>query len=224
MSPPQVNGTQEVEERGRSRSRSPMRYPPIIVQAPHIPPPQVNVNGTQEVEERGRSRSHSPMQYPGRPTIIRCPSPRSRSASPYRSPFICQPSLPFIPPRPMVDILTYCYKNQMAYAPAGQTYEDALSCAQDVFPDLKLVPNDRISFHVTGVDQIVRIPKMSWQTVMQDVRRYEVVHVVVEDVPPPPQYQGRRLGCLFFRSGRESSSSNAKNQPGGFWARLRGAL
>ncbi|KAI0048843.1 hypothetical protein FA95DRAFT_1557602 [Auriscalpium vulgare] len=218
---PHFDGTQEVEERGRSQSPSSMQYMRITIRAP----PQPQVNETQEVEERGRSRSRSPMpQYR--------PPPFNRNSSPCRSPLLYEPSpFMYIPPGPMVDILTYCYKSQMAYAPAGQTYEDAINCAQDAFPDLKLVPNDRISFHVTGVDQLVRIPKMSWQTVMQDVRRYEVVHIVVEDVQAPPKYQGRRLGChvsfsFRIRSGRKSStgSSNSKSRPGGFWARLRGAL
>ncbi|KAI0059621.1 hypothetical protein BV25DRAFT_1785443, partial [Artomyces pyxidatus] len=76
-----------------------------------------------------------------------------------------------------VDILTYCYNKQMVYAPAGKTYEEALDSAQELFPDLRGIDRDRISFHVTGTDHFVRVPKMAWEAVLLDVPRYEVVHV-----------------------------------------------
>ncbi len=60
----------------------------------------------------------------------------------------------------------------------------------ELWPELREVKRDRINLFVTGSDHHVRVPRMTWTMVLCDLPRYEVVHVQVDELPPPPQYQG----------------------------------
>jgi len=93
-----------------------------------------------------------------------------------------------------VDILTFHYNKNMAYAPAAKTYDEALDILVELWPELREVDRDRIRLLVTGSDHLVRVPRMTWSAVLCDVPRYEVVHVQVDELPPPPQYQGKGKG------------------------------
>ncbi|KAH9038324.1 hypothetical protein EDB85DRAFT_1860625, partial [Lactarius pseudohatsudake] len=90
-----------------------------------------------------------------------------------------------------VDILTFHYNKNMAYAPAAKTYDEAIDNVVELWPELREVERDRIHLLVTGSDHLVRVPRMTWTAVLCDLPRYEVVHVQVEELPPPPQYQGK---------------------------------
>ncbi|KAI0301122.1 hypothetical protein B0F90DRAFT_1618919, partial [Multifurca ochricompacta] len=76
-----------------------------------------------------------------------------------------------------VDILTFHYNKNMAYAPAAQTYDEAINTVLELWSDLREVERDRIKLLVTGSDHLVQIPRMAWQAVLCDLPRYEVVHV-----------------------------------------------
>ncbi|KAI0263981.1 hypothetical protein BC834DRAFT_795933, partial [Gloeopeniophorella convolvens] len=76
-----------------------------------------------------------------------------------------------------VDILTFHYNRNMAYAPAARTYDEAIDTVLELWPELRDVERDHIKLLVTGSDHLVRVPKMSWQAVLLDLPRYEVVHV-----------------------------------------------
>jgi len=93
--------------------------------------------------------------------------------------------MPFDP----VDILTFNYNKNMAYAPAAKTYDEAIDMVLELWPELREFDRDRISLLVGGTDQLVRVPKIAWQIVLSDIPRYEVMHVHVDQLPPPPQYQ-----------------------------------
>ena len=100
--------------------------------------------------------------------------------------------------------------------------------AQTVFPSLAGMDSTRLSLHVMGRDQLIRIPKMAWAEVLLDLDKYEVIHVEVDDDAPPryhagsfhlhamarrPRSDSRGRGFLgwakglFFRSRTDSHSS-----------------
>ena len=60
----------------------------------------------------------------------------------------------------------------------------------ELWPELHSFDRDRITLLVGGLDQLVRVPKIAWRIVLGDLPRYEVMHVHVDQQPPPPQYQG----------------------------------
>ena len=60
----------------------------------------------------------------------------------------------------------------------------------ELWPELHSFDRDRISLLVGGSDQLVRVPRVAWRIVLGDLPRYEVMHVHVDQQPPPPQYQG----------------------------------
>ncbi|KAI0030990.1 hypothetical protein K488DRAFT_87240 [Vararia minispora EC-137] len=102
--------------------------------------------------------------------------------------------------RSPTDMVTYCYHDRMAYAPAAASYDDAVSRAQAVFPSLAGVDPSRLSLHVMGRDQLIRIPKMAWTGVLLDLDKYEVIHVEVDD-DAPPRYHPGTLTVRISRAG-----------------------
>jgi hypothetical protein len=64
----------------------------------------------------------------------------------------------------------------------------------ELWPEMREFDRDRIQLFVGCSDQLVRVPKMAWQLVLCDFPRYEVIHVQVDQPPPPPQYQGDGKG------------------------------
>lgn len=159
-----------------------------------------------------RSRTPSPCPIPIGPTIVsvspepgfvvippRAPPPPMLGPLPPPSPslwYTRPPSgiWPYQAPKQPVDILTFHYNENMAYAPAAKTYDEAIDIVLELWPELREFERDRIRLLVTGSDHLVRVPRMTWSAVLCDVPRYEVVHVQVEEVPPPPQYQGKGKG------------------------------
>jgi len=97
-------------------------------------------------------------------------------------------------PKQPVDILTFHYNKNMAYAPAAKTYDEAIDIVLELWPELREVERDQIRLLVTGSDHLVRVPRMTWSAVLCDVPRYEVLHVQVEELPQPHQYQGKGKG------------------------------
>jgi len=97
-------------------------------------------------------------------------------------------------PRQPIDILTLKYKENMAYVPATKTHDEAIDIVLELWPELHEFERDQIRLLVLGPDHLVRVPKMTWSAILRDVPRYEVVHVEVEQVPPPPKYQGKGKG------------------------------
>jgi len=73
---------------------------------------------------------------------------------------------------------------------------------------------------VGGADQIVRVPKMAWQLVMLDIPRYEIMHVQVDQPPPPPQYQSDGKGN--WASGDEKKEDKKKPaRSGGLFSSIK---
>jgi len=110
------------------------------------------------------------------------------------------------------DILTYSFQKHMVYVTPADSYEvcapffcpyihgvdtlfwlqKAIEYAQAVFPELKEVSPDRISFEVrvraNGGKGVVRIGPMAWLQVIQTLSRYEIIDIRVENFVPPPGY------------------------------------
>jgi hypothetical protein len=122
--------------------------------------------------------------------------------------------MPFDP----VDILTFNYNKNMAYAPAAKTYDEAIDTVLELWPELREFDRDRISLLVGGTDQLVRVPKIAWQIVLSDIPRYEVMHVHVDELPPPPQYQRDGKG----KGDGKWGSNDTKGRPSkGFFSSVK---
>jgi hypothetical protein len=118
-----------------------------------------------------------------------------------------------------VDILTYHYNKNMAYAPAAKTYDEAMDNVLELWPDLRDVDRDRIHLLVGGADQLVRVPKMAWHLVMCDLPRYEIMHVQVDQLPPPPQYQSDGNGN--WAGGDEKKQKKQAARSRGFFSSIK---
>lgn len=93
--------------------------------------------------------------------------------------------------------------------PCNVTFlQEAIDNVLELWPDLREFDRDRIHLFVGGADQIVRVPKMAWQLVMCDLPRYEIIHIQVDQPPPPPQYQSD--GKVNWASGDEKKDKDKK--------------
>jgi hypothetical protein len=86
----------------------------------------------------------------------------------------------------------------------------------ELWPDLRDFERDRIHLFVGGADQLVRVPKMAWQLVMCDLPRYEIMHIKVDQLPPPPQYQSDGKGI-----GDEKETKKKPARKGGFFSSIK---
>lgn len=162
-----------------------------------------------------------PQMYPSPPPIVP-PSPVPYPIPPPSSiwPPVANPML--IPET--VDLLTYRYSENMAFAPVAKTYDEAIDNVLELWPDLREFDRDRIHLFLAGPEQLVRVPKIAWDLVKCDLTRYEVVHVHVDQPPPPPQYQADGKGN--WASGDEKKKEeeeDKKKQPrsGGFFSSIK---
>ena len=94
--------------------------------------------------------------------------------------------------------------------------QEAIDNVLELWPELRDVERDQIRLLVTGSDNLVRVPKMSWTAVLCDVPRYEVVHVQVEQVPPPPEYQGKGKG-----KGKWADNNDKGSRSSGLFSSIR---
>lgn len=122
--------------------------------------------------------------------------------------------LPYEP----VDIVTFNYNKDMAYAPAAKTYDEAIDTVLELWPELRSFDRERISLLVGGADQFVRAPKVAWRIVLGDLPRYEVIHVHVDQQPPPPQYQGDEKGK---GDGKWEGEDNKGRRSRGFFSSIK---
>ncbi|KAI0313356.1 hypothetical protein OF83DRAFT_560612 [Amylostereum chailletii] len=106
-------------------------------------------------------------------------------------------------------LLTYAFEGEMAYVPAGRTYDvrahpllfshrypdltlsiymcvcvcsqEAIAYASEAFPALGAYPRASIRLHVAGADGAgrVRVPRVAWAELRGDLPRYGVVYVEV---------------------------------------------
>ncbi|KAI9447253.1 hypothetical protein F5148DRAFT_727492 [Russula earlei] len=171
---------------------------------------------------RRRSYARRRSTSPPPPVIVVPPMaplspPLQAPQPPLTFPVTCSPPPIPWPPSPMpipVDILTFHHNKNMAYAPAAATYEEAIDTVLELWPELRDSDRDRITLLVGGSDQLVRVPKMAWHIVLCDLPRYEVVHVQVDQPPPPPQYQGDEKGVWEPKDAK-------KRRSGGFFSSIR---
>jgi hypothetical protein len=63
--------------------------------------------------------------------------------------------------------------------------QEALDHAVAAFPALARFARERISLHVAGRSEPVRVPAVAWVRVLRDLPQYEVVVLEVEDDSPP---------------------------------------
>ncbi|KAI0263978.1 hypothetical protein BC834DRAFT_884822 [Gloeopeniophorella convolvens] len=85
-------------------------------------------------------------------------------------------------------ILTYYFNDECAWVPAATTYEEALSHAQDAFPELRSVSRDRITYHL---NKKARITPPVWWPIIKDVNNCGNVDVRLRkepEVAAPPEY------------------------------------
>ena len=93
----------------------------------------------------------------------------------------------------------------------------------ELWPELRDIDHDRIHLFVGGADQLVRVPKMAWQLVMCDLPRYEIMHVQVDELPPPPQYQSDGKGNWAIGESDEKKEKEKKQatRSGGFFSSIK---
>jgi hypothetical protein len=96
--------------------------------------------------------------------------------------------------------------------------QEAVDNVLELWPDLRDFDRDRIHLFVGGADQIVRVPKMAWQLVLCDLPRYEIIHIQVDQLPPPPQYQSDGKGA--WASGDEKKEKK-QARSGGFFSSIK---
>jgi hypothetical protein len=126
----------------------------------------------------------------------------------------------------------------MAYAPAAKSFDvcvhhvlffllssqliramqEAIDNVLELWPDLRDFERDRIHLFVGGADQLVRVPKMAWQLVMCDLPRYEIMHIKVDQLPPPPQYQSDGKGNWAIG---DEKKENKQARKGGFFSSIK---
>jgi hypothetical protein len=97
--------------------------------------------------------------------------------------------------------------------------QEAMDNVLELWPDLREFDRDRIHLFVGGgADQLVRVPKMAWHLVMCDLPRYEIMHVQVDQLPPPPQYQSDGKG--IWANGDEKKEEE-KTPRRGFFSSIK---
>ncbi|KAI0313046.1 hypothetical protein OF83DRAFT_1035532, partial [Amylostereum chailletii] len=94
------------------------------------------------------------------------------------------------------DILTYSYEGQMVYTEVASSHEEAIDKALVVFPALKSVPREQISFAVRakvssvpgGSVTLVRIAPSAdaWPRVVRGLIRFEVIEIHLLNPDPAP--------------------------------------
>lgn len=86
----------------------------------------------------------------------------------------------------------------------------------ELWPELRDVERDRIRLLVAGSENLVRVPKMTWSAVLCDVPCYEVMHVRVEQLLPPPEYQGKDK-----RKGKWGDNNEIGGRSSGLFSSIR---
>lgn len=97
--------------------------------------------------------------------------------------------------------------------------QEAMDNVLELWPELRTFDQDRIHLFVGGADQLVRVPKMAWQLVMFDLPRYEIMHVQVDQLPPPPQYQSDGKGNWAVGDEKKEKKQTARS--GGFFSSIK---
>jgi hypothetical protein len=109
----------------------------------------------------------------------------------------------------------------MAYAPAAKTFDEAIDNVLELWPELRDFERDRIHLFVGGADQLVRVPGMAWQLVMCDLPRYEIMHIKVDQLPPPPQYQSDGKGSWALGDEKKDKKDKKPGRSGGFFSSIK---
>ncbi|EMD33075.1 hypothetical protein CERSUDRAFT_118139 [Gelatoporia subvermispora B] len=104
------------------------------------------------------------------------------------------------------DLITYRYKQTMAYVKPADDHSKAAEYAREVFTDLSTISDSRISFSITvrvqDKIQTVMITPRAWRDTMSSLAKFEIVDISVTEsrpctpsVPtltlpeyPPPEY------------------------------------
>ncbi|KAI0313355.1 hypothetical protein OF83DRAFT_1175745 [Amylostereum chailletii] len=110
--------------------------------------------------------------------------------------------------REPAELLTFAFGDSMAYVPSARTYDEAIAHALDAFPALHAYDRAHLALAVGGssagssasvTDRArlgrVRVPRRAWAELVLDLRKYEVVHVLVDE-DRPPSYKARRSGVV----------------------------
>ncbi|KAI9430544.1 hypothetical protein H4582DRAFT_2016360 [Lactarius indigo] len=162
----------------RRRRRQPARR--------RVTPPEYLETGAYRLRPL---RSPSPSYIP--PSVVWPPQHPPIAVMPHPPPPVAAPmSLPSPSPwyvkqtttgKQPVDILTFRYNKNMAFALAAETYDKAIDTVVELWPELREVERDRIHLLVTtGSGHLARVPRMTWSAVLCDLPRYEIVHVHVK--------------------------------------------
>ncbi|KAI5118966.1 hypothetical protein M0805_009377 [Coniferiporia weirii] len=81
------------------------------------------------------------------------------------------------------ELVTYRLDNEMVYVSPASDFDEALSYAQKVFPQLAGIARERIAFSVNvrvgGALRAVRIAPMAWERVLKSLATYEIVDLSV---------------------------------------------
>ena len=94
--------------------------------------------------------------------------------------------------------------------------QEAIDIVLELWPELRDVKHDQIRLLLKDPDNLVWIPKMSWSAVLCDVSRYEVMHVQVEQLPPPPEYRGKDKG-----KGKRGDNDDKGSRSSGLFSSIR---
>jgi len=164
-----------------------------------------------------------PPLPPPIPTYATFPAPPTPQAVPlpYQTSYQTPPPIRWPTLPAPVDVLTFHYGDNMAYAPAALTYEEAIDTALELWPELHAFDRERIALLVKGPDQLVRVPRMAWNIVLCDLARYEVVRVQVDQLPPPPKYQGDEKSIDKPESSENKVENPKARRSGGLFSSIR---
>ena len=81
--------------------------------------------------------------------------------------------------------------------------QEAISHALDAFPGLHTYDPKHVTLSVRAggenydLRQRVRVPRLAWPELVRDLRKYELVHVSVDD-DRPPSYRPLRRGVVTW--------------------------
>ena len=97
--------------------------------------------------------------------------------------------------------------------------QEAIDNVIELWPEMRDFERDRIHLFVGGADQLVRVPKMAWQLVMCDLPRYEIMHIKIDQLPPPPQYQSDGKGNFAIGDEKKEEKKQARSR--GFFSSIK---
>ncbi|KAI0058414.1 hypothetical protein BV25DRAFT_1234528 [Artomyces pyxidatus] len=115
------------------------------------------------------------------------------------------------------DVLTYSYENQLVYVVAAKTYDEGIDYAVELFPALKGVDRELISFEACipiekGKSKPARIGPMAWLRVVATLKRGDTLTIRVHPRAAASRSPSPALGAppMYVPAGAVGDGLNEK--------------